>query len=96
MKHSSLLLLTLVTAATFTGSSITSAATREDRRLSAGKITKNEAQHLVLKHFPGARIQHCRLQRESGHAFWVVDLVQSGSNKATTVRVDGRSGKMMQ
>lgn len=95
MKRSSIFLLSIVTVATFATSSASSAATRETRRLDAGKITKNEAQHLVLKHNPGARIQNCRLTGAKGHSVWVVDFMAAGSNKATTVRVDGRSGKIM-
>lgn len=67
---------------------------RESHRIDQGKITKNEAQHLVQNAFPGAKIQHCKLHNVNGHAVWNVDLVKSGQTNATTVQVDGRTGQI--
>lgn len=70
------------------------AESREWKRLREGKITKNEAQHLVLQKFPGAKIVRCELQPVNGHSFWMVDVVQPGAQAVSKVQVDGRSGKI--
>ncbi len=71
------------------------AGTRENRRLREGKITKVEAQHLVLREFPGAAIRKCELVPREDHSMWVVTLVKPGGGNAVSVRVDGRSGKIL-
>ncbi len=68
---------------------------RENKRLQEGKITKNEAEHLVLRKFPGAKIRKCELKTSNGHGIWVLDLVKAGANTPSKVQVDGRSGKML-
>jgi uncharacterized membrane protein YkoI len=68
---------------------------RESNRIDKGKITKNEAQHLVENAYPGAKITKCELHGAKGHSMWLVELVKSGSNKTTTVEVDGRTGKIV-
>ncbi len=71
------------------------ASTRENRRLREGKITKIEAQHLVLREFPGAAIRKCELVPRGDHSMWVVTLVKPGGGDPISVRVDGRSGKIL-
>ncbi len=70
------------------------ADTRENRRLRKGKITKVEAQHLVLREFPGAAIRKCELVPRGDHSIWIVTLVKAGESKPISVQVDGRSGKI--
>lgn len=67
---------------------------RENKRLQEGKITKNEAEHLVLQKFQGAKIVSCRLTRGKDHSVWVVDLTKAGTQEHAKVQVDGRSGKI--
>lgn len=94
MNRSSLFIFALVTACTFASSPIDGASTRENKRLQEGKITKNEAQHLVLKKFPGATVRKCELSRGKDHSVWILDVVKSGATEVTKVQVDGRSGKI--
>ncbi|MFN2475056.1 MAG: hypothetical protein ABR526_01775 [Chthoniobacterales bacterium] len=85
----------LVVAAVFTvGLGVASADTRENERLYAGKITKNEAQHLVLQKFPGSKIKRCELTGPKGHSVIVVELIKPGAQDVTKLQVDGRSGKI--
>ncbi len=93
MKQFSPGIVSLLLVCTFAVSS-TGTETRESRRLRQGKITKNEAQHLVLAKFPGSKITRCELQAQDEHGLWVIDLVQPGSGGLTRVQVDGRSGKI--
>ena len=65
--------------------------TRESKRLREGKITKNEAQHLVIKKFPGATIKSCELKTEQGRSVWNVMLIKADKQSATVI-VDGNSG----
>jgi uncharacterized membrane protein YkoI len=59
-----------------------------------GKITKNEAQHLVLKKYPGARVVSCESKTANGNAVWVVTFAETGSNANRSVTVDEQTGKI--
>lgn len=87
-------LLAVVTC-TLAVSSLSAATARENKRLQEGKITKNEAEHLVLKQFPGATIKRCALTPGGQHSVWAVELVKSGAREVTKLQVDGRSGKIL-
>lgn len=91
-------LLLVATTVLLLGSALTDsgATTVENQRLRAGKITKNEAQHLVLQKFPGSKIKRCELTGPKGHSVIVVELVKAGAKEVTKVQVDGRSGKILQ
>jgi uncharacterized membrane protein YkoI len=85
----------IVTVCTFAISSMSMAGSRENNRLEQGKITKNEAQHLVLNRFPGATIKKCELTPGKGHSVWIVDLVKAGAHDVTQLQVDGLTGKIL-
>jgi uncharacterized membrane protein YkoI len=85
----------LVIAVALAASSLTAASSRENERLREGKITKNEAEHLVLAKFPGATIKKCVLTPAKGHSVWVLDVVKAGAHDITKVQVDGLSGKIL-
>ena len=91
-RHPALLLVVITVSLSFAAAS---AETRENERLHAGKITKNEAQHLVLQKFPGSKINHCELTGPKGHSVIVVELTKPGAKDVTKVTVDGRTGKIM-
>lgn len=78
----------------FAVASVNAEGARENKRLQQGKITKNEAQHLVLKKFPGATINKCELKTGKDGANWSVDLIKAGSKEVTHLQVDGRSGQI--
>ncbi len=92
MKRSLIFLLPVLLATSFLQAAGTP---RENRRLAEGKITKNQAQHLVLKKFPDATIKSCVLTNGHEHGIWVVTLIQAGSRKTNEVSVDGNSGKLV-
>jgi uncharacterized membrane protein YkoI len=85
----------IVTVCTFAVSSMSMAGSRENKRLEQGKITKNEAQHLVLNKFPGATIKKCELTPGKDHSVWVVGLVKAGAHDVTQLQVDGLTGKIL-
>ena len=87
-------LLSIAFISIFAATGVVSAETRENTRLQEGKITKNEAQHLVLKQFPGATIKSCELKTVNGHSVWVVSLTKSGDKTVAKVQVDGVTGKI--
>lgn len=68
---------------------------QENERLQSGKITKNQAEHLVLAKYPGAKIKKCVLTKGKGHSIWVVDMVKTGTSEISQVKVDGLSGKIL-
>ena len=79
---------------TLAASPLNAAENREARRIHQGKITKNEAQHLALKKFPGATVKKCELTSGRDHSVWVMDVVKAGSKTVTKIEVDGLSGKV--
>ncbi len=95
MKQSTPRILSFFLVCAFSISSLSQAETRESKRLRQGKITKNEAQHLVIKKYPGARIKKCMLKEERGHSVWMIEMVKAGDQGVTKAEVDGRSGKVM-
>lgn len=94
MKRS-LSVLSVVVICTIAVSSLSAASSRENQRLHERKITKNEAQHLILKKYPGATIKKCELTDEKGQSMWTLQVVKPGGRDATDVKVDGRSGKIL-
>ena len=67
----------------------------EADRITHGKITKNQAQHLVLNKYPGAKIISCNeATANSGHSMWKVRFTVTGSNLAQNVSVDEETGKI--
>ncbi len=92
MKRFSHFVFSFVIACAFAVSSMNAASSRENKRLQEGKITKIEAQHLVLRKFPGATIKKCELTGGKDHSVWVLDVIKAGAHDATKVQVDGRSG----
>ena len=94
MKQSSRFILSLVLATSLTASALGQMTKREFERLDQGKITKNQAQHLVLKKFPRATIKKCELRGDKERSLWAVELVKPGEKSVTKVEVDERSGKI--
>lgn len=96
MQRSFSLLLTLLGTCLVSVSPLQAAGSaRENQRLQEGKITKNEAEHLVLKEFPAAKINSCRLTGAKNHSIWVLDIVKAGAHEHTKLQVDGRTGKIL-
>ncbi len=96
MKRSLSFLFALIVSLNAVVPSMNAAGTaRENKRLQEGKITKNEAEHIVLQKFPGAKVTKCELNTSKGHGIWVLEVTKAGANTASKVQVDGRSGKML-
>lgn len=95
MKRSLPVVCSIVVACSVAVSSVRATSSRENQRLHERKITKNEAQHLVLKKYPGATIKKCELTGEKGQSVWTLQVVKAGGRDATDVKVDGRSGKIL-
>ena len=87
-------LLSIALISIFAATCVVSAETRENQRLQEGKITKNEAEHLVLNQFPGATIKKCELTKGKDHSVWVLDVMKAGAHDVTKVQVDGLTGKI--
>lgn len=95
MKNSFYHLLAVALVSIFAATGILFAGSRENQRLQEGKITKNEAQHLVLKQFPDATIKSCELKTANGHSVWVVSLIKANDKTVAQVQVDGVTGKIL-
>ncbi len=96
MKRSILVVSCLTIACgTFALSPPSAAGSRENQRLREGKITKNQAQHLVLKKYPRATIKKCELTPGKDHSTWVLHVMPAGAHDLIEVKIDGRSGKIL-
>ena len=87
MKLISLALLALLCAIAPLG------ASPEDSARHA-KITKNEAEHIALKRFPGARVTAAKLETVGGKLVWSIQIVPEKEAPARRVEVDATTGRI--
>jgi uncharacterized membrane protein YkoI len=59
------------------------------------KITKNQAEHIALKPFPGARVTAAKLATVEGKLVWSVEIAKADSPEIRKVRVDAMSGRVI-
>jgi len=59
------------------------------------KITKNEAEHIALKNYPGARVTAARLEKGAGGLVWLIEIAPPKSKPAVAVTVDAMSGRIV-
>lgn len=62
--------------------------------LGSAKITKNEAEHIALRKYPGARVTAAKLETVHGHLVWSLELATTNDGKKP-VAVDALSGRMV-
>jgi uncharacterized membrane protein YkoI len=60
------------------------------------KITKNEAEHIALKHYPGERVQAAKLATVQGKLIWSLQLTKGKNKSAHEVAVDAMTGRIAQ
>lgn len=58
------------------------------------KITKNEAEHIALKQYPGERVQAAKLETVDGKLVWSLQLTEAKGNPAHNVAVDAMTGRI--
>jgi uncharacterized membrane protein YkoI len=59
------------------------------------KITKNEAEHIALQNYPGARVTAAKLKDVTGRLVWLIEIVPPKSKPAVSVTVDAMSGRIV-
>ena len=59
------------------------------------KITKNEAEHIALKRYPGARVTAAKLEKAAGGMVWLIEIAPPKSKPAVAVSVDATSGRIV-
>lgn len=59
------------------------------------KITKNEAEHIALKRYPGARVTAAKLERMAGQLVWLIEIASPKSKPNVAVTVDAMSGRIV-
>jgi len=59
------------------------------------KITKNEAEHIALKRYPGARVTAAKLEEVTGRMVWLIEISPPKSKPAVAVTVDAMSGRII-
>ncbi len=59
------------------------------------KITKNEAEHIALKHHEGARVTAAKLEKVEGKLVWSIEILGLKAKQATQVTVDAMSGRIL-
>jgi len=57
------------------------------------KITKNEAEHIALKHHEGARVMAAKLETVAGRKVWSIEIAQG--KDLTLVAVDALTGRIL-
>ena len=58
-------------------------------------ITKNEAEHIALKNYPGARVTAARLEKAAGGLIWLIEIASPKTKTAVAVTVDAVSGRIV-
>ncbi len=58
------------------------------------KITKNEAEHIALKRFPGARVTSAKLETVQGKLVWSLQIAEEGAKTARQVAVNAVTGRI--
>jgi uncharacterized membrane protein YkoI len=58
------------------------------------RITKNEAEHIALKSYPGARVAAAKLETVNGTLVWSLAIVPASGQPAQQVAVDATTGRM--
>ncbi len=58
------------------------------------KITKNEAEHIALKGYPGARVTAANLQKMDGKLVWLIAIAQPDAQPIAPVAVDAMTGRI--
>ncbi len=86
MKVISLTTLSLLLSVSLLG------ASPHDRK--GAKITRNEAQHIALKHYPGARVTATKLETVQGVLVWSVEIAPANA-KSVLVAVDAKTGRVV-
>jgi uncharacterized membrane protein YkoI len=59
------------------------------------KITKNEAEHIALKHYPGARVTAAKLEKVAEGLVWLIEIAPPKSKPAVAISVDAMSGRVV-
>ena len=59
------------------------------------KITKNEAEHIALKRYPGARVTAAKLEKVAGGMVWMIEIAPPKSKPVIAVSVDAISGRIV-
>ena len=58
------------------------------------KITRNEAQHIALKQYPGARVTAAKLETVQGTLVWSIQIALPDA-KTVAVGVDAQTGRVV-
>ena len=58
------------------------------------KITKNEAEHIALKRFPGGQVTAAKLEKVQGKLVWSLAIAPSKSKPSQHVEVDATTGRI--
>ncbi|MGI8431436.1 MAG: PepSY domain-containing protein [Chthoniobacterales bacterium] len=59
------------------------------------KITTHEAQHIALKHSPGARVAEAKLETVHGTLVWSLKIIEPGNKAPQLVAVDAKTGRII-
>ena len=58
------------------------------------KITKNEAEHIALKRFPGGQVTAAKLEKVEGKLVWALEIAPANSKPAQHIEVDAMTGRI--
>lgn len=61
----------------------------------ATHITRNEAQHLALRDYPGGRVTAANLDRSRGRPVWQIAIAEPNANAVVHLSVDATSGRVL-
>lgn len=58
------------------------------------KITKNEAEHIALKRYPGGQVTAAKLEKVQGKLVWSLEIAPANSKPSQHVEVDAMTGRI--
>ncbi len=58
------------------------------------KITKNEAEHIALKRFPGGQVTAAKLEKVEGKLVWSLEIAPAKAEAVQHIEVDAMTGRI--
>ncbi len=90
-----ILVLAAIFSASLTLPTLHAASKTEAQLLAQAKISRAQAEKIALAQEPGEKIQSEEIENEHNALVWSFDMVKPGSNNATEVLVNAKTGKIV-
>ncbi|HEY2138619.1 MAG TPA: PepSY domain-containing protein [Chthoniobacterales bacterium] len=75
--------------------SVSAAEENPSQLVKGAKITKIQAEHIVLAQVPHGRVKSAEIEKEKGHLVWSFDIAIPATRNITEILVDAKSGQII-